>query len=127
MTMTWFPPSRVKPLRGGPTLSWGILAPGQIADDFAATVLANTDQTIHAVASRSAQRSRRFADRHHIDLAYEGYEHLLADPDVDIVYIWRPRDVVAVNISHRSYSGSMPAALSVAATSGPSAFARSNT
>ena len=90
MTMTWFPPSRVKPLRGGPTLSWGILAPGQIADDFAATVLANTDQTIHAVASRSAQRSRRFADRHQIDLAYEGYEHLLADPDVDIVYIAAP-------------------------------------
>ena len=42
------------------------------------------------MASRSAQRSRRFADRHHIDLAYQGYEHLLADPEVDIVYIAAP-------------------------------------
>jgi hypothetical protein len=81
MTMRWFPPSRVKPLRGGPTPSWGILAPGQIADDFAATVLANTDQTIHAVASRSAQRSRRFADRHQIDLW--GYERRFGIIHVD--------------------------------------------
>jgi predicted dehydrogenase len=71
-------------------LGWGIVAPGQIADDFAATVLANTDQTIHAVASRSAQRARRFAERHQIDLAYEGYEKLLTDPQVDIVYIAAP-------------------------------------
>ena len=90
MTTSWFPPTRVAALRGGPTLRWGIVAPGQIADDFASTVLANTDQTIHAVASRSAQRALRFAERHHIDLAYEDYEKLLADPLVDIVYIAAP-------------------------------------
>jgi Oxidoreductase family, NAD-binding Rossmann fold len=85
-----FPPTRVPALRGGPTLRWGIVAPGQIADDFAATVLANTDQPIHAVASRSAQRSQTFAARHRIDRAYQGYERLLDDPSVDIVYVAAP-------------------------------------
>ena len=34
----WFPAVRVPPLRGGPVLRWGVLAPGTIAGDFVATV-----------------------------------------------------------------------------------------
>ena len=44
MPSSWFPKSSVTPLRGGPVLRWGIVAPGVIADYFATTVLANTDQ-----------------------------------------------------------------------------------
>jgi predicted dehydrogenase len=71
-------------------LRWGVLAPGTIAGDFTATVLANTDQRITAVASRSAERARRFAARHGIDRAYGSHEQLVADPDVDIVYVAAP-------------------------------------
>jgi len=78
------------PLRGGPTVRWGILAPGGIAGSWAATVTANTDQPIVAVASRSLERAQAFAAEHGIARAYGGYEQLVADPEVDAVYIAAP-------------------------------------
>jgi predicted dehydrogenase len=71
-------------------LRWGVLAPGFIAEDFTATVLANTDQRVTAVASRSAERAARFAARHGIDRAYGSYEQLVSDPEVDVVYVAAP-------------------------------------
>jgi predicted dehydrogenase len=67
-----------------------VLAPGTIADDFVATVRANTDQRVAAVASRSSERGRRFAERHAIDRVHSSYEALVADPGVDIVYVAAP-------------------------------------
>ena len=90
MSLTWFPDARVPAMRGRPVLRWGILAPGAIAGDFTATVLANTDQRITAVASRSPERARRFATRHGIERAYGSYEQLDVDPGVDIVYVAAP-------------------------------------
>jgi predicted dehydrogenase len=78
------------PLRGGPTLRWGILAPGVIADAWTSTVHANTDQRVVAVASRDADRAAAFASRHGIPRSYGDYEQLVADPEVDIVYIAPP-------------------------------------
>ena len=78
------------PLRGGPTVRWGILAPGGIAGSWATTVTANTDQPIVAVASRSLQRAEAFAAEHGIARAYGAYEQLVADPEVDAVYIAAP-------------------------------------
>ena len=78
------------PLRGGPTLRWGILAPGEIADAWASTVLANTDQRIVAVGSRSADRAAAFAGRHAIARSYGNYEQLVEDPEVDAVYVAPP-------------------------------------
>jgi len=86
----WFPAVGVPPLRGGPVLRWGVLAPGTIAGDFVATVRRNTDQQVAAVASRSIERGRRFADRHAIERVHESYEALVADPGVDIVYVAAP-------------------------------------
>ena len=84
------PESTAPPLRGGPTLRWGVLAPGGIATDWVAALHANTDQRVVAVASRSAERAAEFARAHGIERSYGGYEQLVADPDVDIVYIAAP-------------------------------------
>ena len=78
------------PLRGGPTLRWGILAPGSIADAWTATLHANTDQRVAAVGSRNAERAADFASRHGIPHSYGDYEQLVADPGVDIVYVSAP-------------------------------------
>jgi predicted dehydrogenase len=90
MPVSWFPDVRVPALRGGPVLRWGVLAPGGIAGDFTETVLANTDQRVTAVASRSIERAARFAARHGIDRVSESYEQLVADPEVDVVYVAAP-------------------------------------
>ena len=78
------------PLRGGPVVRWGVLAPGGIARDWVNTLHANTDQRVVAVASRSAERAAQFAHAHGIPRSFGGYEALVADPEVDVVYIASP-------------------------------------
>jgi predicted dehydrogenase len=84
------PDSETIALRGGPRLNWGIVAPGDIAKDFAHALQSHTDQRIVAVASRSAERAAEFGRKHGIERAYGDYHELLADPEVDIVYISSP-------------------------------------
>lgn len=85
-----FPDPTHVPLRGGPELRWGVLAPGAIANDWVAAVHRFTDQRVVAVASRTAERADAFAARHGIPRAYGGYEQLVADPEVDVVYVAAP-------------------------------------
>ena len=42
--MMSLPRPTVTPLRGGPVLRWGVLAPGEIARDFVTTMHAKTGQ-----------------------------------------------------------------------------------
>ncbi|MBX3100620.1 MAG: Gfo/Idh/MocA family oxidoreductase [Salinibacterium sp.] len=78
------------PLRGGARLNWGVLAPGSIASHWVASVHANTDQRVVAVASRTLSRAQEFAAAQGIEQAYGSYEQLVADPRVDAVYIAAP-------------------------------------
>lgn len=88
--MTAFPDSSHAPLRGGAQLRWGVLAPGEIANDWTATVHANTDQKVVAVGSRDVHRAQRFADKCGVARAYAGYDAVLADPEVDAIYVAAP-------------------------------------
>jgi predicted dehydrogenase len=88
--MVTLPRPNNTPLRGGPVLRWGILAPGEIAAFWVRSVLTNTDQVVVAAASRSIERAQAFADTHGLARAYGSYEQLVADPDIDIVYIAAP-------------------------------------
>src|SRR3954467_7340777 len=78
------------PLRGGPTLRWGIIGPGQIANDFVTSIHEHSDQHAVAVGSRSLDRAQAFAAKLGVDRAYGSYEEVVGDPDVDIVYIGSP-------------------------------------
>ncbi|MCY1695628.1 Gfo/Idh/MocA family protein [Curtobacterium sp. SL109] len=88
--MFLFPQPEVAALRGGTVLRWGVIGPGQIADDFTGTLHANSDQRVVAVGSRSADRAAAFAARHGIDTAHASYEALVADPAVQVVYVASP-------------------------------------
>ena len=46
--------------------------------------------TIQAVGSRTLESSRRFAEEFGIPTSHEGYGALVADPDVDVVYVATP-------------------------------------
>jgi predicted dehydrogenase len=84
------PEPDITPLRGGPVLRWGVLAPGRIAGSFVSTLHRHTDQRVHAVASRAPERARAFAATYGIPHAYDSYARLVADPDIDIVYVASP-------------------------------------
>lgn len=85
-------PAGPNPL-AAPALRWGILAPGGIAALFARDVLAHTRSTITAVGSRDLDRARAFAQRFDITHAYGSYAELLADDQVDVVYIASPHSL----------------------------------
>ncbi len=84
------PESRVPDPRSAPALRWGILAPGGIATRFVESLGKHTAQRVVAVGSRSIARAERFAAQFGIEAAYGSYEALLADPDVDVVYVASP-------------------------------------
>ena len=68
-------------------IRWGLLAAGNIAHAFAAGVQHCELGVLHAVGSRDLDRSNAFADEFDIPQRYGSYDELLADPDVDAVYI----------------------------------------
>jgi predicted dehydrogenase len=71
------------------SLRWGILGTGWIASEFTQDLLA-TGITVAAVGSRSQDSADDFASRFGIATAHSSYEALVADPDVDAIYISTP-------------------------------------
>jgi predicted dehydrogenase len=70
-------------------IRWGILATGYIAHAFVED-LRTAGLTISAVGSRRLDAAQEFAAQYDIPHAYGSYEELVADPDVDIVYVASP-------------------------------------
>lgn len=90
---TTLPPSRVAPAMEAPALRWGILGTGWIAAQFTRSVQAHTRQVIAAVGSRDARTARDFAERHGIARAHGGYDDLVVDPGIDVVYVATPHNL----------------------------------
>jgi predicted dehydrogenase/aryl-alcohol dehydrogenase-like predicted oxidoreductase len=76
-------------------LRWGLLAAGNIAKAFAKGLSQTETGTAAAVASRSLDKSKAFAEEFNIPKAYGSYEELLADPEIDAVYIATPHPMHA--------------------------------
>ena len=87
---TSFPTARTPDPMDAPPLRWGVLAPGRIAGSFIDAMSRHTRQRLLAVGSRSLDRAQAFATAHGADRAYSSYEELVADPDVDAVYVASP-------------------------------------
>ena len=61
-----------------------------MAADMAAALAQVSNGELVAVGSRSLERAQAFASEHGIPRAHGSYEDLLADPDVDAIYIATP-------------------------------------
>ncbi len=71
-------------------VSWGILATGGIARAFAGGVARSKTGSVVAVGSRSVEGAEKFAREMGVPRAHGSYEALLADPEVEAVYIATP-------------------------------------
>jgi len=72
------------------TVRWGIAGPGRIADKVAADFEHVRHAELVAIGSRSLDRARAFADRHGAARAHGSYRELIADPEVDAIYLATP-------------------------------------
>lgn len=97
------PASRVPDPMDAPPLRWGVLGTGWIAQRFCDAMVRHTRQRVVAVGSRTQQGADAFADAFvtrntavetgwplERPAAYGSYEALVADPDVDVVYVATP-------------------------------------
>jgi predicted dehydrogenase len=69
---------------------WGILGTGTIASKFAKDLALLPDAELHAVASRSDLKAQAFAAQFRVPVAYPASEALVADRDIDVVYVATP-------------------------------------
>ncbi len=68
----------------------GILGTGSIAGKMADTVNHMNDVTLYAVASRTTEKAKSFAEKYNIPNYYGSYEALVKDKNIDLVYIATP-------------------------------------
>jgi len=78
-------------------LRWGILSTGRIAHTFASDLAFTDDGVAVAVGSRTQASADAFADEYSIPHRHGSYEDLVADPDVDAVYIGTPHPMHHAN------------------------------
>ena len=71
-------------------LGWGLIGTGGIAHAFAADLTFTDSGRAAAVGSRHMDSANRFADEFDIPNRHASYEALVADPDVDVVYVATP-------------------------------------
>jgi len=69
------------------TFRWGILGAGGIAEQFARDLMRLPDQRPHAIGSRSQEKADKFADLFAMPNRHDSYEKLVADPEVDGIYV----------------------------------------
>ena len=73
-----------------PAVRWGILGAGGIAHKLAEAVTQYTASEVVAVGSRDLSKAQAFAADMSVPTAHGSYEELVADPNVDVVYVATP-------------------------------------
>lgn len=68
----------------------GILGAGHIAATLAYTMRHMEEVECYGVASRSLEKAQEFAEKHGFLKAYGSYEEMLADKEVELIYIATP-------------------------------------
>ena len=77
------------------TLRWGLLSTARINRRLIPAIRAASRSDLLAVASRERERAETYAAEWSIPRAHGSYEALLADPEIDIVYISLPNSLHA--------------------------------
>ncbi len=86
-------------LADGRPVRWGVMGTANIAAAAVMPAIRATDGCeIAAVASRDGERARRFAEDHGVAGAHGSYDALLADDEIDAVYVPLP------NALHREWA-----------------------
>src|SRR6185503_11346752 len=91
MSQRDIPPGDIPPDAGA--VRWGVVSTARINEKVLAGAREAAGVDVVAVGSRDRARGGEFATRHGIGRVHGSYEDLLADPDVEAVYIPLPNSL----------------------------------
>lgn len=74
-------------------IRWGITGTGKIADIYANMIRSLPDMEVSGVAARDAAKTERFRSVHDIRKAYASLEDMIADGQIDCVFVGTPHSV----------------------------------
>jgi 1,5-anhydro-D-fructose reductase (1,5-anhydro-D-mannitol-forming) len=90
----------------GPAIGWGIIGAGNVAEFKSGPALMQAPgSTVVAVMRRDAEKARDFAVRHGIPRWYVDIDALLADPEVDAVYVASPHHLHLAHVTRAAQAG----------------------
>jgi predicted dehydrogenase len=79
------------PMTENTTIRWGFIGCGEVTEKKSGPAFsAVPGSSVVAVMSRSKEKARSYAERHHIPRWYNDAQQLVDDPDVNAVYIATP-------------------------------------
>ncbi|MDA0372481.1 MAG: Gfo/Idh/MocA family oxidoreductase [Planctomycetota bacterium] len=76
-----------------PTLRWGVVGTGSIANSMAGSMKRAKGATLAAVSSRRMETARAYADKHQVPLAFDSWAEMIASDAVDAIYVATPTSV----------------------------------
>ena len=80
-------------------INWGFIGCGEVTEKKSGPAFNSIEGSqVVAVMSRSEQKARSYAERHHIRKWYKDAQSLIDDPDVNAIYIATPPS------SHATYA-----------------------
>lgn len=71
-------------------IHFGILGAGDIAHTIAFTISQMKDVNMYAIASRSMEKAMQYKEKYGMEKAYDSYEELAKDSEIDVIYIATP-------------------------------------
>ena len=92
-------------MTGLSTVRWGLLSTAAINDAIIPAIAMSPRSELIAVASRTQEKVDKYAQKHGIPRAYGSYVELLADSDIDAVYISLPNSLHAEWIVKAAQAG----------------------
>ncbi|MFV0396260.1 MAG: Gfo/Idh/MocA family protein [Coprobacillaceae bacterium] len=71
-------------------IHWGIIGAGRIAHRFAEGLAYDKEAKLYAVACRTLPKAEAFKEKYPCEVAYDSYDAILEDENIDVVYIALP-------------------------------------
>lgn len=76
-----------------PTLRWGVVGTGSIANAMAGAIKGAATAELAAVSSRRMESARAYADRHGAEHAFDSWAEMMESDAIDAVYVATPTSV----------------------------------
>ncbi len=71
-------------------IKWGILGAGRIAHRFSESLAHFDNCELYAVSCRTQEKADAFKEQHNAKVAYAGFQFIVEDPNIDVVYVSTP-------------------------------------